>query len=155
MSSKTYALYSFSFWGVHLLLQDFCIGLCCFLVWVFVCFVFLFIIFFSFSLPFFLSFFLSFCFRAPPAAYGSSQVKSEPQLPPYTIATATQDPSCIFDLHQNSWQCQIADSLSKARDQTHILMDTSPIRFHCTTLGTPMFIIFLMREIFRACHLSN
>ena len=28
------------------------------------------------------------------------------------------------------------DPLIKARDQTHVLMDTSRIRFHCTTMGT-------------------
>ena len=31
-------------------------------------------------------------------------VKSELQLPAYPTATATQDPSCICDLHGGSWQ---------------------------------------------------
>ena len=31
---------------------------------------------------------------------------------------------------------------SKARDRTSILMDTSQIRFHCATIGTPRFSIF-------------
>ena len=50
-------------------------------------------------------------------------VESELELPAYTIATATAmlDLSCVCNLHHNSQQCQI---LSKARDQTHILMDT-------------------------------
>ena len=50
-------------------------------------------------------------------------VKSELQLPAYTTATATWDPSHVFDLHHSSWQCQILSPLSKARDTTCILMD--------------------------------
>ena len=50
-------------------------------------------------------------------------VESELQLPAST--TATQDPSCIFDLHCSLWQHWILNLLSEARDQTCILMDTS------------------------------
>ena len=35
------------------------------------------------------------------------------------------DPSHICNLHHSSWQCWILNLLSKARDQTQILMDTS------------------------------
>ena len=56
-------------------------------------------------------------------------VKSELQLPAYTTATATQDLSSICDLHHSSWQCQILNPLSEARDRTYVLMDTSQIRF--------------------------
>ena len=35
----------------------------------------------------------------------------------------------------------ILNSLSEARDQTRILMDTSHVRFHCTTMETPVFSI--------------
>ena len=52
-------------------------------------------------------------------------VQSELQLPAYTIVIATQDPRCVCNLHLSSWQCRILNPLSKARDQTHILMDTS------------------------------
>ena len=31
-------------------------------------------------------------------------VESELQLSAYTTATATRDPSCVFDLHHSSWQ---------------------------------------------------
>ena len=51
-------------------------------------------------------------------------VKSELQLPANATVTATQDPTHICDLHHSLWQCQILNPLSKARDQTHILMDT-------------------------------
>ena len=49
----------------------------------------------------------------------------ELQLPAYTTATATPDLSHICNLHLTFRQCRILNSLSKARDQTHILMDTS------------------------------
>ena len=48
-------------------------------------------------------------------------VESELQLPAYTTVTTTQDPSHICDLHYSS---QLLNPLSKARDQTSILMNT-------------------------------
>ena len=56
-------------------------------------------------------------------------VKSELQLPAYTRAIATQDPSHIRDLHPSSLQHWIFKPLSKARDRTCILIDTSGIRY--------------------------
>ena len=67
-------------------------------------------------------------------------VKSELQLPAYTIATATQDPSQVRDLHNSSQQCQTLNPLNKARDRTHNLVVPSQILFRCATMGTPMFI---------------
>ena len=55
-------------------------------------------------------------------------VQLEPQLPAYTTATATPDPSCICNLHHSSWQHRILNSLSEARDRTHIRRDTSQAR---------------------------
>ena len=52
-------------------------------------------------------------------------VELELQLPAYTPATATQDPSCICDLHHSSQGCWIPNSLSEARDRARILMDPS------------------------------
>ena len=79
---------------------------------------------FSFFLFFFFFFFL---FRAAPAGHGSSWlgVKSELQQPAYSTATAMPEPSRVCDLHHSSWQCQSLNPLSKARDWTHVLMDTS------------------------------
>ena len=54
-------------------------------------------------------------------------VQSDLQLPAYATATATPDPSRIRNLHHLSRQCQILDPLSEARDQIHILVDTSPL----------------------------
>ena len=45
-------------------------------------------------------------------------VKSQLQVPAYTTATATWDPSCICDLYHSSWQRWILNPLSKARGQT-------------------------------------
>ena len=52
-------------------------------------------------------------------------VQSELQLLAYMTATATWDPSHICDLRHGSWHHQILKPLSEARDQTHILVDTS------------------------------
>ena len=55
-------------------------------------------------------------------------VELELQLPACATATAdqnsTQDLSCICDLHHSSQQHRILNTLSKAGDQTCILMDT-------------------------------
>ena len=68
-------------------------------------------------------------------------VESELDLLVYATATATWDLRRICDLHHSSRQCRIPDPLSKARDQTCILMDTSRIHFHCAT--TELFCNFL------------
>ena len=76
---------------------------------------------------------LFFLFRAAPAAYGSFQVRSQIEAsaatlhpshtPPYT--PPQMDPRCICDLYCNSWQHQIFNPLSDARDRTLVLMDSS------------------------------
>ena len=68
-------------------------------------------------------------------------VELELQLPAYTTATATQDLSRACDLHHSSWQCWICNTLSKTRDRTHVLMDTSQVHYYWATMGTP-------REVF-------
>ena len=55
-------------------------------------------------------------------------VQSELQLPAYTRATATPDPSHVCDLYHSSWQCRILNPLSKGRDRTCNLMVPSRIR---------------------------
>ena len=64
-------------------------------------------------------------------------VKSELQLQALATATATRDPSSIYHLYHSSWQCQILNPLSWARDGTHILMHTSQVHYHRATTGTP------------------
>ena len=93
-------------------------------------------------------------FRASPTSHGSSQARgqigatvaglhhshsnegSEQHLQLTPQLTATPDPG----------------PLSKARDWTCILMNTSQIHFHCTTIGTPLilFLLLLLFAFFRA-----
>ena len=54
-------------------------------------------------------------------------VKLELPLLACTAATATRDPSRICDPQHSSRQPRILNPLSKARDQTRNLMDTSRI----------------------------
>ena len=53
------------------------------------------------------------------------EVELELQLLAYTTATARQNLSCVCNLRHSSWQHQNLNPLSRARDGTHILMDTS------------------------------
>jgi len=70
-------------------------------------------------------------------------VTLELQLPAYATATAVSDPSFICNLHHRSQQHWILNPLSKATDQTHIIMDISRIHFHYTTMGTPVIVSVL------------
>ena len=69
-------------------------------------------------------------------------VQLEPQLPAYTTATATQDPSHVFHLHRSSQQCWLPDPLSRARGQTHILTDARQICLRRPTIAMPNLEIF-------------
>ena len=55
----------------------------------------------------------------------------------YATAKATWDLSHICDLHHSSWQCRIPNPLSKGRNRTCILTDSSQICFRWATMGTP------------------
>ena len=82
-------------------------------------------------------------------------VDSELQQPALSTATATQDPSHVFDLHHSSWQHHIPNPLSKARDQTHTLMNTSRIRFCWATMGTSdVLLIFNLSKQQNPCNSS-
>ena len=54
-------------------------------------------------------------FKASHMACGGSQAL-ELQLLTYTTGTATQDLTCVCDLHHSSWQRWILNPLSEARD---------------------------------------
>jgi len=69
-------------------------------------------------------------------------VESELQLPAYATATATWDLRCVCDPHHSSRQCQILNPLSKARDQTCILMDPRWFVNHWDMKGTPRHLNF-------------
>ena len=83
-------------------------------------------------------------------AYGGSQARGQigaTAAPAYTTATAAQDLSCVCHLYHSSWQCRILNPLSRARDRTSNLMVPNQICFHCTTMGTPPILYFLMSSI--------
>ena len=63
-------------------------------------------------------------FRAAPRAYGHFQDWGQ------ITATATLDLSHVCNLHQSSWQGQILNPRSKARDRIPVLMDTSWVCYH-------------------------
>ena len=69
--------------------------------------------------------FLFFClFRATPAAYGSCQARGQMGD---RAAGLRHSHSQVCDLHHGSQQRQIFNPLSKARDHTHVFMDTSRV----------------------------
>ena len=82
-------------------------------------------------------------FRATPAAHGGTQARGWI----WDVAAGLHhshtvwDLSHICDLHHSSQQHQILSPLSKARDQTCILLDASQIHFCWATIGTPLFLI--------------
>ena len=67
-------------------------------------------------------------------------VKLELKLLAYTTATATQDPSRIFNIHHSSRQCHILNPLSGVMDRN--FMDTSQAHYHWITKGTTNFFKF-------------
>ena len=73
-------------------------------------------------------------------------VESKLQLLVYATATAMPDPNCIFDPPCSLQQGQICNSLSEAKDQTHILVDTSWVHYHWATTGTPLSLLMSQEE---------
>ena len=67
----------------------------------------------------------------------------ELQLLAHTTAAAMPNPSHIHKLCCSSWQCQILKPLSKSRDQTSILMDTSQVPNLLSHNRTPVVLIFI------------
>ena len=85
------------------------------------------------------TFFSFFLFRATLAAYrifqaGSRLGAGAAGLP---IARAMTDPSWICNIHHSSQHLGIPNTLSKAKDQTRFLMDTSHVHYCWATMGTP------------------
>ena len=105
----------------------------------------------------FIIFYFTFCFLGPHPWHMEVPrlgVKSELQLPAYTTATATSDPSHVWDLPHSLWQCQIPNPLSEAGDRTHNLMIPSWIRFCCAMMRTPIFWVFCLFVCFLFCFLQ-
>ena len=64
-------------------------------------------------------------------------VNSELQWLVCTTVTAIRNQSRVCNLNHSSQQCWILNPLDEARDQTPILVDTSWVPYHWTTMGTP------------------
>ena len=81
----------------------------------------------------------------------------ESQLQLLACATATWDPSHVWNLPHSSQQCQIPNPLSKVRDRTGILIDTSWICFHSATTGTPVNVYskYLLPTLRVSTHFRN
>ena len=67
---------------------------------------------------------------------------------------ATQILNHVCDLHHSSQQRWIPDSLSEARDQTCVLMDTGRIHFHCATVGTPHVCLLIIPSAVHLFHVG-
>ena len=78
-------------------------------------------------------------FRVAPVAYGSSQVRGRIGATAVSLHHSRSNTGAEprLHLHHSSRQCRMPDTLREAKDGTCILMDTSWIRFCCTTTGTP------------------
>ena len=75
-------------------------------------------------------------------------VESKLQVLAYTTVTATSDLTWIFDLHHKSWQHQILNPLSNARDWTSILTDSCQVHNTLSHNGNSLFIGFLKSDKF-------
>ena len=85
-----------------------------------------------------LSLFFYCLFSAAPMAHGGSQARGQIRAAAIGLCQchSNPDPSPVCKVH-SSQQCQTLNPLLEDRDRTCILMDTSQIRFHCATKGTP------------------
>ena len=79
----------------------------------------------------------------------------ESELPAYTTATATRDPSHICNIRHTSQQLMILNPLSRARDQTHLLVDTSWIRNPLSHNGNSIRIQVLNLPYTYSSHISR
>ena len=77
------------------------------------------------------------------------EAELELRLPASTTATAMQDPSPICDLHHSSWQHQILNPLSEAREGPIILTGASGVCYHCATMGTLFFFLMSIPGIWK------
>ena len=89
-------------------------------------------------------------FRGAPVAYAGFLARGQIRAATASLhhSHLTPNPSCICDLHHSSWQCEILNPLSEARDWTGILMDTGRVYYHRATMGIPQFWIFIQNWIF-------
>ena len=84
------------------------------------------------------AFFFFFFLKAAPAAYGNSQARG--RIGAAAAGLCRSHSNTKSELHLQPTQqleaTPILNLLSRARDWTHILLDTSQIRYHWATVGT-------------------
>ena len=109
----------------------------------------------SLRLSSFLFLYLFFFFlRAAPVACGSSQARSQIGATAAGLchSHSNVDQNCVCDLHHNSQQWQILNSMSEARDQTHILKDPSQVHSLTTEpWREPHFFSFFFYYVLCQC----
>ena len=71
---------------------------------------------------------LSFFFRAAPMACGSSQSRGRTGAAAAGLCQSHRNSSHVCNLHHSSQQCWIPNPLSRARNRTCILLDTTWVR---------------------------
>ena len=96
-----------------------------------------------FSICSFLSFFWGgVFFKATPSAYGSCQARGQIEAAADGLRQSHSNEGS--ELHLGLTPRWILNPLSKARDQTCVLMDASQIHFCCATMGTPVCSAFVL-----------
>ena len=75
-------------------------------------------------------------FRAALVAYGGSQARGRIRAVASSLHHSNTDLSHVCNLYHSSWQQRTLNPLNKARDQIHILMDTSLVHYCWATMGT-------------------
>ena len=108
------------------------------------------------SLLFILLLLLLFPFRAAPMAYGSSQTRGRIWA---EAANLLQPQQCQIHAASSTYTIahgnyQILNPLSKARNRTHILRDTSRVRYCWATPRTPIVLFFNITLVFFIKELS-
>ena len=95
---------------------------------------------------FYLFIYLFMLFRALPMAYGSSQAGGQIRAAAASLyhSQSNMGSSRICNLHHSTQQHQILNPLIKGRNWTHVLMDTSQVRYCWATTGTSAFIFWVM-----------
>ena len=71
------------------------------------------------------------------------ELELHPQAYVTATATATRDLSCVCNIHHSSWQHQILNPPSRARDGTCILMDASRVCQPLSHDGNSVLCVFI------------
>ena len=81
-----------------------------------------------------------------PAACGSSRIRGLIRAAAASLHHSHSNARDKPRLLTSSWQHQILNPLSKARDWTCILMDTSGVHYHWAIVGTPDLSFVFVKE---------